>query len=129
LKMKVEALSRKVDALTVGRSINSSNTFSIDSYSTCTSPMHLAQNCPSSSNFVECPMEQVNAFNNYRKQANESLSESYNPGWQNHPNFLWKKNQFMGQGGALITPKANTPLDFILVRLKQLWCTKHPRKC
>jgi hypothetical protein len=41
-------------------------------------------------------MEQVNAFNDFRKQANGPFSKTYNPGWRNHPNFSWKQNQ----GGA-----------------------------
>jgi hypothetical protein len=57
--------------------------------------MHLAQTCPSLPAFVESPMEQVNTFNDYRKQANGTFSESYNPGWRNHPNFSWKQNQPM----------------------------------
>jgi hypothetical protein len=57
--------------------------------------MHLAQSCPSLQTFVESPMEQVNAFNDFKKQANGPFSETYNPGWQNDPNFSWKQNQPM----------------------------------
>jgi hypothetical protein len=67
--MKIDALTRKVDALTVDRSIKTANAFSIDSCSICASPMHLTENCPLLPIFVVCPMEQVNAFNDYRKQA------------------------------------------------------------
>jgi hypothetical protein len=69
LKMKIDALTRKVDAPNVGRSINAANVFSIDSSSICARPMYLTQNCPSSPTFVECPMEQVITFNDYRKQV------------------------------------------------------------
>jgi hypothetical protein len=96
LKMKIDALTKKVDALSVGWSINAANTFNVDCCSICASPMHLTQNYPSSPTFVECPMEQVNAFNDYRKQAQGPFSESYYPGWRNHPNFSWKQNQPMG---------------------------------
>jgi hypothetical protein len=75
--------------------------------------MNLAQTCPSLPAFVESAMEQVNAFNDYRKQANGPFSESYNPGWRNHPNFSWKQNQPMTQGEFLTNPILNTPLDFI----------------
>jgi hypothetical protein len=60
--------------------------------------MHQAQNCPSMTVFSE--MEQVNAFNNFQKQSSGPYSESYNPGWRNHPNFSWKQNQPTNQGGA-----------------------------
>ena len=58
LRMKINALTKKVEALTVGQSINAANTFIVDSCSICASPMHSAQNCPSL-------MEQVNTFNDY----------------------------------------------------------------
>jgi hypothetical protein len=98
--MKIDALIMKVDALIVGQSINYANTFNVNSCSICASPMHLAQNCPSLPTFVECPMEQVNNFNDYQKQASGPFFETYNHGWQNHPNFSWKQNQPMNQGGA-----------------------------
>jgi hypothetical protein len=70
LKMKIDALTKKVDALVVSKSISAANPFHVDCCSICASPMHLAQTCPSLPAFVESPMEQVNAFNDYRKQAN-----------------------------------------------------------
>jgi hypothetical protein len=67
LRIKIDALTKKVDALVMGQSINTTNTFNVDSCSICVIPMHLAQNCPSMPTFAEYPMEQVNAFNDYRK--------------------------------------------------------------
>jgi len=90
LKMKIDALTKKVDALVIGKSINAANPFHVGCCSICASPMHLAQACPSLPTFTESPMEQVNAFNDFRKQANGPFSETYNPGWRNHPNFSWK---------------------------------------
>jgi hypothetical protein len=100
LKMKIDALTKKVEALVVSKSINAANPFHVDCCSICASPMHLTQTSPSLPAFVESPMEQVNAFNDYRKQSSGPFSESYNPGWRNHPNFSWKQNQPMTQGGA-----------------------------
>ena len=102
MRIKIDALTKKVHALVVGQSINAANTFNIDSCSICANPMHLAQNCPSILAFAEYPMEQVNAFNDYRKQSNGSYSETYNLGWENNPNFSWKQNQPMNQGGGLL---------------------------
>jgi len=100
LKMKIDALTKKVDALVIGKSINAANPFHVGCCSICASPMHLAQACPSLPTFTESPMEQVNAFNDFRKQANGPFSETYNPKWRNHPNFSWKQNQPLNQGGA-----------------------------
>ena len=68
--MKIDAFTKRLDALNVGQSINAANTFTVDSCFVCASPMHLAQNCPSMPVFFEYLMEQVKAFNDYRKQSN-----------------------------------------------------------
>ena len=38
--------------------------------------------------------EQVNFVGNQfqRRQANNTYSNTYNPGWRNHPNFSWSNN-------------------------------------
>jgi hypothetical protein len=80
LRLKIDALTKKVHALFVGQSINVANTFNVDSCSVCASLMHLAQNCPSMLIFAKYPMEQMNAFNKYQKQSNGPYSKTYNPG-------------------------------------------------
>jgi hypothetical protein len=65
--MKIDALTKRLVALNAGPSINATNTFTVNNCSICLSPMHSAQNCPSDWFFFEYPMEQVNAFNDYRK--------------------------------------------------------------
>jgi hypothetical protein len=90
LKMKIDVLTKKVDALIKGKSINAANPFHVDCCSICASPMHLAQTCPSLSTFVESPMERANTFNDFKKQSNGPFFETYNPGWLRHPNFSWK---------------------------------------
>ncbi|XP_062166943.1 uncharacterized protein LOC133873227 [Alnus glutinosa] len=87
LKMKLDALTKKVDALVIGKSINTVNSFHVDCCSICASPIHSAQTCPSLPTFVESSMEHVNAFNDFRKQSNGPFSDTYNPGWRNHHNF------------------------------------------
>jgi hypothetical protein len=71
LTQRMDAIVKRLDALSVGKPVNAVNTFLVDCYSVCASPLHQAQNCASMTVFSE--MEQVNAFNN--------------PGWRNHPNF------------------------------------------
>jgi hypothetical protein len=65
MNMKIDALTKRLDAFGVGPSINVANTYTVDSYSICASSMHSAQNCPSTLVFFEYPMEQANAFNDY----------------------------------------------------------------
>jgi hypothetical protein len=99
LAQRMDAIVQRLDALSVGKSINAANTFPVESCSICASPMHQAQNCPSMTAFTE--MEQVNAFNSFQKPSSGPYSETYNPGWRNHPNFSWKQNQpITNPGGA-----------------------------
>jgi hypothetical protein len=89
---------KRLDELSVGKPVNAVNTFPVESYSVCASPMHQAQNCPS---MIVFEMEQVNAFNSFQKPSSGPYTETYNPGWRNHPNFSWKQNQpNTNQGGA-----------------------------
>ncbi|XP_062102852.1 uncharacterized protein LOC133813440 [Humulus lupulus] len=38
-------------------------------------------------------LEQVSMMGNFNRQANNPFSNSFNPGWRNHPNFSWRNNQ------------------------------------
>jgi hypothetical protein len=108
LSQRMDAIVKRLDALSVGKSVNAANTFPVESCSVCASPMHQAQNCPSMTVFAE--MEQVNAFNNFQKPSSGPYSETYNPGWRNHPNFSWKQNQpTTNQGGAPHPPNHYPP--------------------
>jgi hypothetical protein len=89
----MDAIVKRLDALSVGQPIAAANTFNVESCSICASLMHLAQTCPSLLAFSDNQMEQVNTFNNFQKQSSGPFSESYNPGWRNHPNFSRKQNQ------------------------------------
>jgi hypothetical protein len=106
----MDAIVRRLDALSVGKPINAANTFSVESCSVCASPMHQAQNCLSMTVFDE--MEQVNAFNNVQKPSSGPYSETYNSGWRNHPNFSWKQNQTTTNQGGVPHPSNHYPLGF-----------------
>jgi hypothetical protein len=99
LAQRMDAIVQRLDALSVGKSVYAANTFTVECCSICASPMHQAQSCPSMTVYTE--MEQVNAFNNFQKPSSGPYSETYNPGWRNHPNFSWKQNQpITNPGGA-----------------------------
>jgi hypothetical protein len=74
----MDAIVKRLDALSVGKPVNAANTFLVEICSICASPLHQAQNCPSMTVFSE--MEQVNAFNDFRKQSSGLYFETYNPG-------------------------------------------------
>ena len=42
MNMKIDALTKRLDALVVGPSINATNTYNVDSCFICASPMHSA---------------------------------------------------------------------------------------
>ena len=67
MNRKIDALTKRLDAVSTGPSINAAHTYTVDSCSICVSPMHSAQNCPSVPVYSEFPTEQVNAFNDYQK--------------------------------------------------------------
>jgi hypothetical protein len=100
MNLKIDALTKRLDTLNVSWPISAANTLTVESCSICASPMHLAQTCPPWSVFSENQMEQVNPFNDFRKQSSGPYSKTYNPGWRNHPNFSWKQNQLGSQGEA-----------------------------
>jgi hypothetical protein len=88
----MDAIVKRLDALNVGQPINAANTFPVESCSICA--------------VFSKYDEQVNDFNDFRKQTSGPYSEAYNPGWRNHLNFSWKQNQPTNQGGA---PHAQNP--------------------
>jgi hypothetical protein len=47
MNMKIDALTKRLDALSTGPSINAAHTYTVDRCSIYSSPMHSAQNCPS----------------------------------------------------------------------------------
>jgi hypothetical protein len=42
--------------------------------------------------FKECLHKQVNALNSFQRPNQNPYSQTYNPGWRNHPNFSWKSS-------------------------------------
>ena len=42
------------------------------------------------SQYPEFVQDQVNALQSFQRPGNDPFSNTYNPGWRNHPNFSWK---------------------------------------
>ena len=61
---------------------------------------HLMEQCPSNP-------ESVNYIGNFNRGQNNPYSNSYNPGWRNHPNFSWGGNQGVPAG-----PRPSQPPGF-----------------
>ena len=57
----------------------------------CACPTHLITDCPLAPQYPEFVQEQVNALQGFSRPGNDPFSNTYNPGWRNHPNFSWKQ--------------------------------------
>jgi hypothetical protein len=85
----VDAITKKLDQLMIGFApavahINSQP----EPCSFCSSTTHQVNKCPSAVNYTDISNEQVNAA--FFRPGNDPYSNTYNPGWRNHPNFSWK---------------------------------------
>ena len=87
IKARLDNLTRKVEALALGRGMNSVNQVQSETCFICAIPKHSTQMCPSITGYHEYHTEQANALNNYGRPLASPFSETYNPNWQNHPNF------------------------------------------
>ena len=61
---------------------------------------HVMEECPFMPNQIGNTLEQMNVV--FQRQRNDPFSQTYNPGWKNHPNFSWAQGGFQGtpQGHA-----------------------------
>ena len=50
--------------------------------------MHHVNDSPTTGNYTDISHEQVDAA--FSRPGNDLYSNTYNLGWRNHPNFLWK---------------------------------------
>lgn len=85
---EISELSKKVDLLlrNLGKGASNVSHVSHDVCSMCGDPSHSVNNCQS---WGAPPNAEVNGvYGNHPR--NDPFSNSYNPGWRNHPNFRWK---------------------------------------
>ena len=91
---KVDALSKKLDQLlSIGQipTTSSQPPTLQEECALCSSRAHFISECPMASQFPEFVQEQVNAAQGFSRPGNDPFSNTYNPGWRNHPNFSWKQ--------------------------------------
>ncbi|XP_050233798.1 uncharacterized protein LOC126682206 [Mercurialis annua] len=82
LDAKVEALTKKIDKLAIPQI-------------TCClcGGNHVMEDCSMNNAHVVQGMEQANYVANQGRGQNNPYSNTYNPGWKNHPNFSWSNTQ------------------------------------
>ncbi|CAN6562864.1 unnamed protein product [Malus baccata var. baccata] len=59
----------------------------------CNMITHDFMSCPHKDVCLDFTAEQVNAFNNFQRPRYDPYSNFYNPGWRDHPNLKWDKDQ------------------------------------
>jgi hypothetical protein len=72
LREDVKALKRQFETLVLNKPVNATDTYQVVMCRLCTSPIHFTQNYPTLS--TEQPIEEVNAFNEYRKSTSGPFS-------------------------------------------------------
>ncbi|KAL3579616.1 hypothetical protein D5086_017451 [Populus alba] len=91
LQAKFASLARKVGALELKKSGQLKSVQDI-MCQICETNKHSTNDCPTLSSFRECLHEQAHALNSFQRSNHNPYSQTYNPGWRNHPNFSWKSD-------------------------------------
>nr|WP_164990771.1 hypothetical protein [Pseudomonas protegens] len=89
LQAKFASLARKVEALELKKSGQLKSVENIVCQ-ICETNEHSTNDCPTLPSFKECLHEQAHALNSFQRANHNPYSQTYNPGWRNHPNFSWK---------------------------------------
>ncbi|XP_034203729.1 uncharacterized protein LOC117618238 [Prunus dulcis] len=110
LTAQISTMSKQLGTLNVN-AIQSTNL----SCEFCAGPHH-GNECGASP--FTSPSEQVNQVSDFNRQRNNPYSNTYNPGWKNHPNFSWSNNQNVQGPPPGFTPQEKKHgLDDIITQL------------
>uniref|UniRef100_A0A2N9H0L4 Reverse transcriptase/retrotransposon-derived protein RNase H-like domain-containing protein n=1 Tax=Fagus sylvatica TaxID=28930 RepID=A0A2N9H0L4_FAGSY len=90
LNARIASLARKVESMEL-RKVNEITPVQKEEVcGICEIMGHATYECPTIPAFKEVLHDQANAMNTYKKPFQSLYSETYNPGWRNHPNFSWR---------------------------------------
>ncbi|XP_042426141.1 uncharacterized protein LOC122014008 [Zingiber officinale] len=113
-KFEVDAftlMSAKLDALTKKFEAMGSNTANaiVCACDICESADHAQDTCPLGPMQAQInQLEQCDAITGYNQRKNNPYSNTYNPGWRNHPNFSYRNNQDQGPAHQTYQPGQQT---------------------
>uniref|UniRef100_A0A2N9GYX5 RNA-directed DNA polymerase n=1 Tax=Fagus sylvatica TaxID=28930 RepID=A0A2N9GYX5_FAGSY len=102
MKAKLESLTKEIEALKLKDTIGAKQGYQAEIHEVCTvcHNEHPIKDCPLLPNLVGIYEEQCGAIGNFKKPYSP-YSETYNPGWKNHPNFGWKNDTSSPQQSSL----------------------------
>ncbi|GFS34255.1 hypothetical protein Acr_00g0032950 [Actinidia rufa] len=87
---KLTALSRQVEALAHAKAATSLTNESSSMCVLCDTMDHCTDVCPIVAGVKEA-RGQVNVVGQFSRNESNPYSNTYNPGWRNHPNFGWRQ--------------------------------------
>ncbi|KAI5343484.1 hypothetical protein L3X38_011360 [Prunus dulcis] len=112
--VQISKLEQKLDALLA---LNSRNPLK-EVCSICETHDHPTISCPFGAAYPEFVQEQAKLVNSYnRGPINDLYSQSYNPGWRNHPNFSWRNTQNQANPPSLQRPQQSSSLEDIVKQM------------
>ncbi|CAL2238230.1 unnamed protein product [Prunus armeniaca] len=112
--VQISKLEQKLDALLALNSRNPSK----EMCSICETHDHPTISCPLGAAYPEFVQEQAKLVNSYnRGPINDPYSQSYNPGWRNHPNFSWRSTQNQANPPSLQRPQQSSSLEDIVKQM------------
>ena len=104
LAIQVTELAKQVKSMcTLMMGQASSSSIANEACAVCGNHNHMTMHCPANEQGVEY-REQAHSMNSYNQRQNNPYSNTYNPGWRNHPNFSWNNGNTQGQ-----PPNQNIP--------------------
>ena len=88
--------------------------------SICQSGEHLVSECPTIPAVREMFMEQANVVGFVKHSNSSPFSNTYNPGWRNHPNLSWKSGQGQFSSNMQTSQPQASPVEQAIVNLSKV---------
>uniref|UniRef100_A0A2N9HKM2 Reverse transcriptase/retrotransposon-derived protein RNase H-like domain-containing protein n=1 Tax=Fagus sylvatica TaxID=28930 RepID=A0A2N9HKM2_FAGSY len=99
LRAQIAQLTKEIETLKMKGTSGTKQGYQVEMHeecSVCHDPEHPTKDCPMLPSVVGVFEEHCGAIGNFRKPFSP-YSETYNPGWRNHPNFVNEKGKFPSQ--------------------------------
>uniref|UniRef100_A0A2N9GZ56 Retrotransposon gag domain-containing protein n=1 Tax=Fagus sylvatica TaxID=28930 RepID=A0A2N9GZ56_FAGSY len=99
LRAQIAQLTKEIETLKMRGTSGTKQGYQVEMHeecSVCHDPEHPTKDCPMLPSVVGVFEEHCGAIGNFRKPFSP-YSETYNPGWRNHPNFGWKNDTHSSQ--------------------------------
>ncbi|RVW71373.1 hypothetical protein CK203_060932 [Vitis vinifera] len=124
VQVKMETLSRRLEELETrgAHEIKVVNDIpmQIAQCSICQSSEHLVSECPTIPAVREMFMDQANVVGFVKHSNSSPFSNTFNPGWRNHPNLSWKSGQGQFSSNMQTSQPQASPIEQAIVNLSKV---------